>query len=269
MRLVTANDEIFDALVKENDKIIYNLLFQIKNVPGAFMVTDDSSYIFAQDSRRTPGWLFLSDEPSAQTKEELIALITGMVKLNPLFQINGNETLLRPILDKVSARLGLPYKEVLPMSVYYCKEVSTVEHRGQMIRPKEMHRQRLKELISSMSKDNDGTLIGADDSEKYITSIVHSKSIYLWEDEKIVSIAKIASKNEGFARINTVFTDVNMRRNGYTKMLVGEISKNLISEGITPIIYADSRALLKIEAFEAIGYKKSGVITQFSFVQSL
>ena len=267
MRLATVNDSVFDTMITERDKIVYNLLFQIKNTEGSFIITDDSSYIFAQDSRRAPGWLFLNSAPNEKAKEELISIITGMVKINPLFQINGNNTLVRPILDEVSARLGVSYKEVLPMSVYYCEEASPLESRGKMVRPSEMHRQRLKELISTISLDDDGTLIGADDSEKYITSIVQSNSIYLWENEKIVSIAKVANKSDGFGRINTIFTHPAERDNGYTRMLVGEISASLLSEGITPLIYADSRAVLKSAAYESIGYKKAGEITQFSFAR--
>ena len=136
-----------------------------------------------------------------------------------------------------------------------------------MIPPKEMHRERLKELISSMSRDTDGLLINADDSEKYITSMVHSNSIFLWEDEKIVSIAKVAYKQDGFARINTIFTALEERNKGYTRMLIGKITADLLAEGFTPVIYADLRATEKIDAFKNIGYKKAGDITQFAFVQ--
>ena len=79
VRLVVANDNVFDNLMDEKSKVVYNLLFQIKNDPKAFMVTNDTSYIFAQDSKRTPNWIFINEEPDEATKEELIALISGML----------------------------------------------------------------------------------------------------------------------------------------------------------------------------------------------
>ena len=269
MRLVTSNDPIFDNLIDEKSRIVYHLLFQIKKDPKAFIVTNDTSYIFAQDSKRTPNWVFINQKPDDLTTSELTALISGMIKLNPLLRVNGNSEFLRPILEAVSTRSGVTLKVDVPMSVYYCKKLSKAPSKGQMISPKEMHRERLKELISSMSRDNDGLLLDADDSEKYISSMVHSNSIFLWEDEKIVSIAKIASKTDNYARINTIFTALEERDKGYTKMLIGELSDKLISEGLTPIIYADSRIEAKIDAFKQLGYEKAGEITQYSFVQKL
>ena len=267
MRLVHSNDSVFDKLINEQDKIVYNLLSQIKYDPSAFIVTNDTSYIFAQDSRRTPNWLFVNQAPDETTTEELTALISGMIKLNPLLRVNGSSSLIRPILETVANRLGISVKEELAMSVYYCKRVKEIAPRGRMIEPKEMHRERLKDLISSMSLDSDGLIIGADDSEKYISSMVHSKSFVLWEDEMIVSMAKVANKSDGFARINTIFTALEERGKGYTSMLISEISAQLLSEGLTPIIYADSCITSKIRAFEAVGYEKAGEISQFAFIQ--
>ena len=266
MRLVKSNDNVFDNLMTdEKSKMVFNLLFQIKNDPSAFIVTNDTSYIFTQDSKRTPNWLFISKEIDDSTKEEIIAILSGMIKINPLLRINGQEQYILPILEELSARLGISFRKEMHMSVYFCKEVGKIPAKGQMIAPKELHRERLKELISSMSKDTDGLLLGADDSEKYISSLIHSRSFFLWENEKVVSMAKIASRNESYARINTVFTDLEERGHGYTTMLVGEISSQLISEGLTPIIYADSSVESKIEAYKSIGFEKAGEITQFAF----
>lgn len=265
MRLVKSNDFVFDKLMDENSKMVYNLLFQIKNDPKAFMVTDDTSYIFAQDSRRTPNWVFIKDELGSSTREELITILSGMVKLNPLLRINGQKKYILPILEALSARLGVSFKEEINMSVHFCRALRKIPAKGQMIPPKEIYRERLKELISSMSKDTDGLLLGADDSEKYISSLIHSHSFFLWEDEKIVSMAKIASKNEGFARLNTIFTALEERNKGYTTMLVGELCEQLLSEGLTPIIYADASVESKIKAYESIGFEKAGDITQFAF----
>ena len=266
MRLVKANDNVFDNLMTdEKSKIVFNLLFQIKNDPSAFIVTNDTSYIFTQDSKRTPNWLFINQELDDSTKEEIIAIISGMVRINPLLRVNGQKKYILPILEEVSARLGVKFKEEINMSVHFCKKATKIPAKGHMIPPKELHRERLKELISSMSKDTDGLLLGADDSEKYISSLIHSHSFFLWEDEKIVSMAKIANKNEGLARLNTIFTALEERNNGYTTMLVGELCEQLLSEGLTPIIYADASVKSKIQAYERIGFEKAGDVTQFAF----
>ena len=266
VRLATSNDEVFNKLIDtEEDCIVYNLLRQIKLKDRAFILTDDNSYIYTQDSRRTPNWLFLKPDHSEKTFNEISDLITGMVKLNPLLRLNGRASSLIPILEEISNRTGLSYNVELPMSVYYCTEIIHPELRGKMISPKEKHRDELKKLISEMSLDNDGLFMDIEDSDKFVTSLVQTGSIYVWKDEKIVSIAKIAHKDEQYARINTVFTSVEARKNGYTAMLISEIASNLLSEGLIPVIYADSNNPDKTEAYEKIGFKKAGEITQFAF----
>ena len=266
MRLATANDEVFNKLIdNDEDCIVYNLLRQIKTNDRAFILTDDSSYIYTQDSKRTPNWLFLKSGHSEKTFNELSDLISGMVKLNPLLRINGHASTLKPILDETVTRTGVSYSEEIPMSVYYCTKVIRPEIRGRMITPKEKHRNGLTKLISEISLDNDGLFMGIEDSDKFVTSLVQTESIYVWEDENIVSLAKIAHKDEKYARINTVFTSIDARNCGYTEMLISELASQLLSEGLIPVIYADSKKVCKTAAYERIGFKKAGNITQFTF----
>lgn len=268
MRLATTNDKVFDKLINnEEDRIIYNLLRQIKLNPHAFILTDDESYIYTQDSRRTPTWLFLKDHPDEQSLNEIVSMISGMVKLNPLLRVNGRSSLLIPILDKISEQTGVPYCQESSMSVCYCTEAISQDSHGHMITPKEKHRNALKKLISELSAYNDGMLIDSEDSDKFISSVVHTGSIYLWEDGDIVSIAKIAHRDEKYARINTVYTSSESKNAGYTEMLISELASQLLSEGLVPVIYADSKDLEKLSAYERVGFKIAANISQFSFIQ--
>jgi predicted GNAT family acetyltransferase len=266
VRLATSNDEVFNKLIdSEEDCIVYNLIRQIKSKDRAFIITDDSSYIYTQDSKRTPNWLFVKPDHSEKTFNEISDLVAKMVKLNPLLRINGRSSTLLPILDETVNRTGISYSAELPMSVYYCTEVIRPKIRGRMITPKEKHRSDLTKLISEMSLDNDGLFMDIEDSDKFVTSLVKTGSIYVWEDEKIVSIAKIAHEDEKYARINTVFTAIDERKSGYTEMLISELASKLLSKGLIPVIYADSKNVCKTAAYERIGFKKAGDITQFAF----
>ena len=82
---------------------------------------------------------------------------------------------------------------------------------------------------------------------------------------KIVSMVKIAHKADGIARLNSIFTDIDMRGRGYTKMLLSTLGESLRSEGFTPLIYEDRLSSDIISAYKQIGYKKVGEITQFAY----
>ena len=268
MRLATANDIVFDKLLTDNDKIIFNLFELIKQNSRAFIATDDETYIFAESSRRAPSWLYLSGLPQGKSLEELVSLVSGMVKLNALFKINARDELVRPLLDAVSEECRVPYSPELEMEVYSCNAPHPFERLdGRMISPREEHRELMKEFVVGMVRDSAGLSFDTDETEKFTSALLSSQSFFLWEnsDGKIVSMAKIAHKANGFARLNAIFTDTDQRGRDYTKMLLSQITVSLLEEGFIPLIYSDRLIVDKNKAFEAIGYKKVGDITQFAF----
>ncbi len=252
--------------MNDNDKILYNLFSVIRKDKSAFIVTDDKYYIYAQNSRRAPHWLFIKDAPDEAAFEEIVALIAGMLKLNPSLKVNGEDRYLKPILDEVSARYGKEYRTEHSMTVYSCTELQKIHERGRMITPEEKHRQILTEYITEMKHDQAGYFMPDEDTEKFVNALINSHSLFLWEnDGRIVSMAKVAYKDNVNARINTVFTDALSRGKGYTRMLIGNITEMLLGEGLTPIIYGNDDDIAVKDAYADIGYKKHGYIKQFAF----
>ena len=265
MRLADTNDYVFDLLMNDSDRIVYNLFYLIRSDRSSFIVTDDKYYIYAQNSRRAPHWLFIKSEPDEKSFEELVAVIAGMIKLNPLLEINGNAEYIRPILDAIAERYNMSYSSVLDMKVYSTNEIKPISPVGKMIQPSEIHRQIITDYVRDMSDDKTGYFMPTNDIDKFVSSLINSTSLYLWENERIVSMARVAHKTDKFARINTVFTDDNSRGKGYTRMLIGEITKAILDDGLTPVIYADVTDTDLTDAYTAIGYKCYGNITQFAF----
>ena len=250
----------------DDDKIAYNIFSVIRNDQSAFIVTDDKYYIYARNSKRDPHWLFLKSTPDESAFEELVSLISGMLKLNPILRVNGRTEYIAPILKTVSERTGVNHITENEMTVYSCAELHQIPEKGSMIAPLEEHRQILTEYVTEMQNDHEKYFMPEEDTEKFVNALLNSKSLYLWEHNgKIVSMAKIAYRGKDFGRINTVFTDSASRGKGYTRMLVGAMTKILMNEGLTPVIYADNDDIDVNEAYLNIGYKSFGGIVQFAF----
>lgn len=270
MRLAGANDSVFDTLMTTNDKIVFNLFELIKQNSRSFIATDDTSYIFAQNSRRAPSWLFLKERPEGKTFDELVTLVSGMVKLNALFKINANAAVSHELLTSVANACRVSYVPELEMEIYTCKTPRAFsDFEGKMISPREEHREIIKDFVVGMVKESAGLTFDTDESEKFTSALLSSQSFYLWENSegKIVSMAKIAHKANGYARINAIFTDMDQRGKNYTKMLLSKLTETLISQELTPLIYVDRSVRDIIEAYKLIGYEKAGEITQFAFHQ--
>ena len=270
MRLAGVSDNIFDTLMSDEDRIVFNLFELIKENSRAFIATDDSTYIFAENSRRAPTWLYLREKPEGKTFDELVTLVSGMVRLNALFKMNCREELARELLDAVSNATGVRYAPEITMEVYSCQRLIPQENiEGKMIAPREEHREILKEFVVGMVRDSAGLVFGADDSEKFTSALLSSQHVFLWENSegKIVSMAKIAHKTAKQARLNAIFTDTEKRGKDYTKMLLSCLTESLLAENVIPLIYTDKKDTNKNEAFRKLGYQKVGDITQFAFHQ--
>lgn len=269
MRLASVNDNIFD-MMSEDDKVVFNLFEMIKENSRAFIATDDATYIFAENSRRTPTWLYLKSKPEGKTFDELVSLVSGMVKLNALFKINCRDDYARELLDAVSEGTNVKYAPEMNMEVYSCSKLIPQERvDGRMISPREEHREILKEFVVGMVRDSAGLVFGEDDSEKFTSALLSSQHFFLWEngDGRIVSMAKIAHKTATHARLNAIFTDTEKRGKDYTKMLLSSLTASLLDENVIPLIYTDRNDADKNEAYRKLGYKQVGEITQFAFHQ--
>ena len=269
MRLADVNDPIFETLLDEREKIVYNLFYLIRSNPTSFIATDDKSYIFAQNSRRTPNWIFLKGEPDKAAANEIVALLSGMVQLNPLLCINGNEQLLTPLLDQVTSRLDVPYKKNVPLAVYACDELHPIAPKGRIITPREEHCAVITEFVKHLSQDASDLFLRTEDLDKFVVSLMYSHSLYLWEDEKVVAMAKIAHKTDRYARINTVYTDRASRGLGYTRMLIGTLCESLMKQKLLPIVYVNDKSEESSLVYQNLGFTRRGEITQFVFEQKL
>ena len=56
MRITNGSDPVFDKLVTGKDKYLFNLLYRIREDPGSFLATDDSTCIrrFLRSVRKSP-----------------------------------------------------------------------------------------------------------------------------------------------------------------------------------------------------------------------
>jgi predicted GNAT family acetyltransferase len=92
----------------------------------------------------------------------------------------------------------------------------------------------------------------------------NSHDLFLWSDGGVVAMARIANKGNKYARINTVVTNREHRGKGYAKMLVGDICKQLLEQGLIPMLYADARNPSSNSTYQKIGFREVGKISEYT-----
>ena len=95
---------------------------------------------------------------------------------------------------------------------------------------------------------------------------ISSGNVFLWEDGgKIASMVNVASRTSDTARLNTVVTARDMRGRGYVTMLMSELCGKLLSEGLTPMLYADDMNPSSNRAYKKAGFEFTGTVCEFAF----
>lgn len=156
------------------------------------------------------------------------------------------------------------FSEYMPMNVYACRELKMVACKGNAVMPQPEYKSRIATLMKQMAKDAEEYDMTDKEAEDIADAYKDSQDILLWKDSDIVAMARIAHRDEKYARINTVVTDREYRGNGYAKMLVSEISRNVLAEGLIPMLYADARNPYSNTVYQKIGYEKVGEITEYT-----
>lgn len=96
--------------------------------------------------------------------------------------------------------------------------------------------------------------------------MINCEQLLLWKvDGEVCAMAMIAQNINRVARINSVVTFRQKRGKGYAKMLVADICRRLLDDGVTPMLYADTQNKSSNSVYQNIGFVKTGEVTQYKF----
>ena len=264
MRKVAGSDAIIDRMITGDNEIIFNLISLIRSDANAVIITDDRSYIVAQTHSSTPIWIYLNENKDAQTENDLVHILSDLIEKNKSVHINVQDGFIQRVFERLLVDKGYLFSEYMPMNVYVCHEVKAVEGKGKLVLSSAEYKERVVLLMKQMAKDAENYDMTNEEAEEMANAFEDSDDLFLWNDNEIVALARIAHRNEKYARINTVVTDREYRGNGYAKMLVGKISQNVLDSGLIPMLYADARNPYSNAVYQRSGYLQIGQITEYA-----
>ena len=264
MRKIAGNDTIIDKMIAGDNEIIFNLISLIQSDKKATIFTDDKSYIVAQSNPLAPIWVYLNENADAQTENDLVYILANLIEKNKSVHINVQTGFIQGVFERLSLDKGYLFSEHMPMNVYACHEVNAIACKGKVVMPSAEYKECIVLLMKQMAKDAENYDMPDEEAEEIADAFENSDDVFLWKDNEIVALARIAHRNNKYARINTVVTDRAYRGNGYAKMLVGKISQNVLDSGLIPMLYADARNPYSNAVYQKIGYERVGEITEFS-----
>ncbi len=93
---------------------------------------------------------------------------------------------------------------------------------------------------------------------------IAARSLYVWENGALVSMAAWAGRNAGGVRVNFVYTPPEHRRHGYAAACVAQLSRQLLAEGqVFCCLFADLANATSNRIYRKIGYRPVSVFSDY------
>ena len=95
---------------------------------------------------------------------------------------------------------------------------------------------------------------------------IEQRTLFVWEDGELASMAATAGPTARGVRINLVYTPQELRRRGYASACVAVLSQLLLDSGRTfCFLYADRANPTSNGIYQQIGYQKVADVTMITF----
>ncbi len=90
--------------------------------------------------------------------------------------------------------------------------------------------------------------------------------LFVWEEDRVVSMAGTNQPVAGVVRLGPVYTPPAARRQGYATALVADVSRRALAAGATTcMLYADLANPTSNHIYRAVGYCRSGDAQEYLF----
>ena len=259
---IKGNDPVVDTLLSGNDRIVFNLVLLLRTQDGARLYTDGKSLLTAQSDASRPLWLYVNDNISQDAENEITDILSEALREHPRLKINAREGYTENLLFRFAKEHGLHFSKRCTMNAYAVRSVNEIPPVGEMIASEAKDIPEIAKLSQIATADDNGGELSDEEALSFARQHAETGDLFFWRDGEIVSMARV-TKYGKHARINSVVTKREARGKGYAKMLVGELAKRLLKEGLTPVLYAHADNPSSNRCYLNCGFENCGEICEF------
>ncbi|MPM98110.1 hypothetical protein SDC9_145291 [bioreactor metagenome] len=254
----------------EQELVRFSMLYAIGTIKDSFIVTNDKNIVVGQQRPTSPLWIYIKDSLSGDEKDAVVKIICEKLVLNPNLNIDGEEKYLESILEEVSSISGASFKISVPKNSYVCHKLIKPELvSGCLSKASEKDLESLTMFSRSNWEELGFGLLTPEQAKKSAQRKLTKPDFHVWrnEEENLVAMASV-HKYGSIAMTDGVFTDRSHRNKGYAKFLMYTITKDLLREGFTSVLYADCRKAAPNKVYKSISYEDCGKIIEYKFSSS-
>ncbi len=213
-------------------------------------------------------WLWINEELSLNMKSKLLVRLAGELLNKNITGVVAEQDISGGFAACYAEIRNIEYKKNHGLIGYACTEVKEPKGvKGEMSLAELNQTDIVAKCLAGFSKDALSMEVDIEKCMPAAREMIEAGNLYVWSvGDEVVSIAKIGQRLPGLARINSVYTLPDKRKNGYASALVAGVSMIALKEGLKPVLYADMTYPDSNGVYIGIGYTEQGRLDSYSFV---
>lgn len=162
---------------------------------------------------------------------------------------------------------GIAWKVHMGQRVFQLNEVSKIdEANGSLRKATQADKVTIAQWLIQFHEEAIGQDIRGEEMER-AQRMLDADRLYLWEDEKIVSMAASTRGTKNGVSINAVFTPMAFRKQGYASSCVGNLCRILLTQGYQfCTLFTDAGNPTSNKIYQEIGFREVAKFQAIDFL---
>ena len=241
--------------------ITYSVLHRILQNNCTDIFYNNKSVIVCYSNPPYPIWVWCKD-----TSEQAdIASIAECIKTNYPLEENYNIIMSYDVLEQLRKYDSYFDNVTFKMELlsYQLRELNKINYLcdGKAVLAEFADLNIISSMLKDMYYEMEGLVFNIEDCKEKALNFIKLNQLYAWKNQNNEIVALTSKKIEGkYGSISSVYTIPKERRKGYAINLVYTVSRELLSDNITPILYTNGNYIASNECYRKIGFEQIGRI---------
>ena len=257
---VDKNSKLFlnKDFLKDREK--FSLVYKMLKTENGLFLSDNESYLLANGTVGYPTWVWTKDN----LNYDKVLEVERLLKENYLFEDVNKFTCKKEVYEYFEKDLNA--YDYFEMGFLLCKKLNDVKlSKGFLDHPKYSDKTLLAKYWQDNSKEMDyQEELTYEEALEEVSKWLDDEHYFVWRNNegKAVSLGAY-STDDNLAKLSHVYTPPNERCKGYCTSLVYEVTKKLLEEGLTPVLYTDLHYEVSNHTYKKVGYEDRGYLVNF------
>jgi hypothetical protein len=244
-----------------DSEVPFHVVHRIADDPDALLLhSEDGRIIIAESDPQKPMWIWVDQGDMDELVHQVILGMEDTFRSRTRLKLISTPE----FFDAFLKDYPCSYQKEMVMEAYECRRVIPAGGPGTVSLPSLDDCDTIADFCAGFLSDALGMDSSRESQLDGARTLILSGNLYvLKEGDEIVAMANIAHRSARHARINNVYTPPSHRRKGYASLLVADLSRRILTEGLIPVLYTDLTNATSNKVYQEIGYTPCGKVDQY------